>query len=96
MHTTNIHAVRTCKWAGRPFIISERANYAVNQLPKTQALLRDLSYPLTAQLVVQTQGNYYYCAKLLVPSKITVIPNSVAKVLKSERSDSEKAFGRRV
>lgn len=86
MHTSNIYAIWACKWLGIPCIISERANHAIDQLPKTHEFIRNLSYPYCSRLIVQTKGNLEYYSNILPKIKIKIIPNAVAQDLKTKRS----------
>jgi GalNAc-alpha-(1->4)-GalNAc-alpha-(1->3)-diNAcBac-PP-undecaprenol alpha-1,4-N-acetyl-D-galactosaminyltransferase len=86
MHTSNIYTIWACKWFGIPCIISERANHAIDQLPKTHEIIRNLSYPYCSRLIVQTKGNLDYYSTILPKRKIKIIPNAVAQDLRAKRS----------
>lgn len=90
MHTSNIYAIWASKLLNIPCIISERANHDVYRLPKTHEVLRNLSYPHSAALIVQTEGNRTYYQEILPSVKKFIIPNAIAPSLKSKRVPNEK------
>lgn len=86
MHTSNIYSIWACKWLSIPCIISERANHAVDKIPTNHERLRNLSYPHCSKLIVQTRGNQNYYSKILPLDKISIVPNAISSIIKSNRA----------
>lgn len=75
--TTNVRTVIASAGLGIPVIVSERTDPRRNPLPWPWRVLRRLSYPQAALLVVQTRSVAEWALAFVDTTRIAVIPNPV-------------------
>lgn len=89
MTVANIYTLLTTKLLRLPCIISERANHNIVVLTKGLRITRNLCYPWSKALVVQTEMNKAFYSGILEEKKIAVIPNAIAPNLQTLKSTSK-------
>jgi GalNAc-alpha-(1->4)-GalNAc-alpha-(1->3)-diNAcBac-PP-undecaprenol alpha-1,4-N-acetyl-D-galactosaminyltransferase len=76
LDTTNITTVLSCLGTGIPVVISERVDPAGHVVDLAVRLARGLTYPLAAQIVVQTcRVAQYFPARM--HARISILPNPI-------------------
>lgn len=87
---SNIFSIFAAKRNGIPSIISERSNPKRSNTPKFWKILRNLAYPRTDCLVVQTENVKKYYAEKVPVAKIVTLPNPINPTLSAKRTDNQK------
>ena len=85
MTNSNIYSIWAAKLAGIPSIISERANHAIDTIPRFQSFVRNVSYKFSNYLVVQTEENKKFYTRHMLTEKVKVIPNAIAESLRTKK-----------
>lgn len=78
--SVNVICISAAESLKIPVIISERNNAKIVPPNSFWRILRNLTYPLSNQLVVQTQGNRDFYREIVNVNKIKIIPNPIESV----------------
>lgn len=87
---SNIFSIFAAKQNGIPSIISERSNPKRSNTQKFWKILRNLAYPRTDCLVVQTENVKKYYGDKVPGSKIVTLPNPINTTLSAKRTNNQK------
>lgn len=85
--SVNILTIISSMFLNKPNLISERNNPEVSVPNIFWKFFRDLTYPFTNGLIVQTDFNRKFYQKIIKKNKIKVIPNPIDKSIFSARKD---------
>lgn len=88
--SANIVAVIAAKLNNIPSIISERNNPMIEDVSKFWVTLRNLIYPKTDKLVLQTEGIKKFYGNTIKPKKIVILPNPISRNLLALKDNNIK------
>jgi len=74
---TNIRVLGALIGTGIPVIVSERTDPRHHKIGRAWDMLRVLTYPLAARVVVQTDGVREWAQRTIARARVVVIPNAV-------------------
>jgi glycosyltransferase involved in cell wall biosynthesis len=77
---TNVLTLLAARGLGVPVVISERIDPRRHEIGRAWSLLRRLTYPSAAALVIQTHALRRWAADVVPPARIAVIPNPLRPV----------------
>ncbi len=90
---TNVMVLAAARGLGCPVIASERTDPHHHAIGRTGSMLRRLTYPTAARIVVQTsRAAEFFDAPLA--SRVAIIPNPVSPAARHATSDAPAADGR--
>ena len=92
---TNVLALLAARGTGIPVIVSERIDPAQHPIPVPWKLLRRVLYPWARAVVLQTRAAASYFPASWA-SRIAVIPNPVARLAPSPKTESPEGRRRRI
>lgn len=73
---TNVLVLIASRGSGVPVLVSERTDPRRHSLRRPWEMLRRITYPWAAGLVVQTQGVAAWARALVAPARVHVVPNA--------------------